>query len=61
MGKLSHDDNSKPTPAERLTLNRTILISAVDENGAFETAKLSYGDIWYFPKGNHIVPLLFLC
>lgn len=29
----------------------SILISAVDEFGRYEVAKLNYGDIWYFPKG----------
>ncbi|KAK4168749.1 oxalate decarboxylase [Cladorrhinum sp. PSN259] len=29
----------------------SILISAVDESGKHEVAKLNYGDIWYFPKG----------
>jgi quercetin dioxygenase-like cupin family protein len=29
----------------------SILISAVDENGKFEYAKLEEGDAWYFPKG----------
>ena len=31
--------------------NGSILISAVDENGAYQVTKLGYGDIWYFPKG----------
>ncbi len=29
-----------------------MLISAVDENGAYQVEKLTYGDIWYFPKGS---------
>ncbi|KAJ8104684.1 hypothetical protein ONZ43_g7734 [Nemania bipapillata] len=29
----------------------SILISAVNEDGQFEYAKLEEGDIWYFPKG----------
>ncbi|KAK4192566.1 oxalate decarboxylase oxdD [Podospora australis] len=29
----------------------SVLISAVDEFGRYEVAKLNYGDIWYFPKG----------
>ncbi|KAI5918031.1 RmlC-like cupin domain-containing protein [Camillea tinctor] len=28
-----------------------ILLSAVDQNGQFQVAKLEVGDIWYFPKG----------
>ncbi|ORY61380.1 RmlC-like cupin domain-containing protein [Pseudomassariella vexata] len=28
-----------------------ILVSAVDENGKFQVARLEVGDIWYFPKG----------
>lgn len=31
--------------------NGSVLISAVDENGAYQVTKLGYGDIWYFPKG----------
>jgi oxalate decarboxylase len=31
--------------------NGSILVSAVDENGANQVATLGYGDIWYFPKG----------
>ncbi|OAA60368.1 Bicupin, oxalate decarboxylase/oxidase [Niveomyces insectorum RCEF 264] len=31
--------------------NGSILISAVDENGAYQVDTLSYGDVWYFPKG----------
>jgi oxalate decarboxylase/phosphoglucose isomerase-like protein (cupin superfamily) len=31
--------------------NGSILVSAVDENGAYQVAQLGYGDIWYFPKG----------
>jgi oxalate decarboxylase len=26
-------------------------VSAVDEHGKYQAEKLSYGDIWYFPKG----------
>jgi quercetin dioxygenase-like cupin family protein len=29
----------------------SIVISAVDENGKFQVAKLEVGDVWYFPKG----------
>lgn len=29
----------------------SVLISAVDENGKNQVAKLGVGDIWYFPKG----------
>ncbi|KAI8626029.1 RmlC-like cupin domain-containing protein [Xylariaceae sp. FL1651] len=29
----------------------SILLSAVDENGQYQVAKLEVGDIWYFPKG----------
>lgn len=29
----------------------SLLISAVNEDGQFEYAKLEEGDIWYFPKG----------
>jgi hypothetical protein len=29
----------------------SVIISAVDEFGKFQVAKLNYGDIWYFPKG----------
>ncbi|KAI0155244.1 thermophilic glucose-6-phosphate isomerase [Xylariaceae sp. FL1272] len=29
----------------------SILVSAVDENGQYQVAKLEVGDIWYFPKG----------
>ncbi|KAH9907179.1 putative oxalate decarboxylase oxdC [Xylariomycetidae sp. FL2044] len=29
----------------------SILISAVNEDGQFELAKLEEGDVWYFPKG----------
>ncbi|KAL6885679.1 putative oxalate decarboxylase oxdC [Trichoderma evansii] len=28
-----------------------MLLSAVDENGVYQTEELNYGDIWYFPKG----------
>ncbi len=28
-----------------------MLISAVDENGAYTVETLTYGDVWYFPKG----------
>ncbi|KAF7559856.1 hypothetical protein G7046_g4290 [Stylonectria norvegica] len=31
--------------------NGSILISAVDENGKYQSEQLDYGDIWYFPKG----------
>ena len=31
--------------------NGSILVSTVDQNGALQVDKLSYGDIWYFPKG----------
>jgi oxalate decarboxylase len=27
------------------------LVSAVDENGVYQSVRLNYGDIWYFPKG----------
>jgi quercetin dioxygenase-like cupin family protein len=26
-------------------------VSAVDEFGRYQVEKLTYGDIWYFPKG----------
>ncbi|KAF7541537.1 hypothetical protein G7Z17_g11943 [Cylindrodendrum hubeiense] len=29
----------------------SVLISAVDEFGRYQTEQLNYGDIWYFPKG----------
>ncbi|KAF7534322.1 hypothetical protein G7054_g6305 [Neopestalotiopsis clavispora] len=29
----------------------SILVSAVDENGQYQVAKLEVGDVWYFPKG----------
>ncbi|TDZ25925.1 putative oxalate decarboxylase [Colletotrichum orbiculare MAFF 240422] len=29
----------------------SVLVSAVDENGKYQAEKLTYGDIWYFPKG----------
>lgn len=28
-----------------------VLLSAVNEQGEYQTVKLGYGDIWYFPKG----------
>lgn len=31
--------------------NGSLLLTGVDENGAFTTEKLNTGDIWYFPKG----------
>ncbi|BCR91012.1 uncharacterized protein ACHE_60898A [Aspergillus chevalieri] len=31
--------------------NGSLLLTGVDENGAFQTEKLNTGDIWYFPKG----------
>ncbi|KAK0628295.1 putative oxalate decarboxylase oxdC [Bombardia bombarda] len=34
-----------------IVYNGSILISAVDEDGRYQVEKLSYGDIWYFPKG----------
>ncbi|KAF4125416.1 oxalate decarboxylase [Geosmithia morbida] len=27
------------------------IISAVDENGSYQSVKIGFGDIWYFPKG----------
>ena len=29
-----------------------VLVSAVDEHGAYQVEKLEVGDIWYFPKGS---------
>jgi oxalate decarboxylase len=29
----------------------SVLVSAVDEHGVWQVTKLTYGDIWYFPKG----------
>ncbi|KAI4596890.1 hypothetical protein LQW54_012616 [Pestalotiopsis sp. IQ-011] len=29
----------------------SVLVSAVNENGQYEFAKLEVGDVWYFPKG----------
>ncbi|KAI0592935.1 RmlC-like cupin domain-containing protein [Biscogniauxia sp. FL1348] len=29
----------------------SILLSAVDQNGQYQVARLEVGDIWYFPKG----------
>jgi quercetin dioxygenase-like cupin family protein len=29
----------------------SVIVSAVDEKGRSQSEKLSYGDIWYFPKG----------
>jgi oxalate decarboxylase len=31
--------------------NGSLLLSAVDELGRYQTEVLNYGDIWYFPKG----------
>lgn len=31
--------------------NGSLLLTGVDENGAFTTDILETGDIWYFPKG----------
>lgn len=31
--------------------NGSLLLTGVDENGAFTTEVLKTGDIWYFPKG----------
>ncbi len=31
--------------------NGSVLVSAVDQNGAYQVERLGYGDIWYFPKG----------
>ena len=28
-----------------------VLVSAVDENGKYQVDELTFGDIWYFPKG----------
>ncbi|KAF2636606.1 Bicupin, oxalate decarboxylase/oxidase [Massarina eburnea CBS 473.64] len=28
-----------------------ILVSAVDENGKYQVDELTFGDVWYFPKG----------
>ncbi|KAH7024537.1 oxalate decarboxylase [Microdochium trichocladiopsis] len=29
----------------------SVLVSAVDQDGKFQVAKLEVGDVWYFPKG----------
>jgi oxalate decarboxylase len=34
-----------------IVYNGSVLVSAIDENGHYEVANLTYGDIWYFPKG----------
>ncbi|KAJ4386012.1 hypothetical protein N0V93_008903 [Gnomoniopsis smithogilvyi] len=31
--------------------NGSVLVSAVDERGNWQAEKLTFGDIWYFPKG----------
>lgn len=31
--------------------NGTVVITAVDEKGNFQAEQLTFGDIWYFPKG----------
>ncbi|KAJ0123895.1 oxalate decarboxylase [Diaporthe amygdali] len=31
--------------------NGSVLISAVDQNGAYQAETLGFGDIWYFPRG----------
>jgi len=32
-------------------VQRSVIISAVDENGGYQVETLNVGDVWYFPRG----------
>lgn len=51
LSGLDFDDDSLTVCFSLACSNGTVMVSAVDEKGNWQAEKLTFGDIWYFPKG----------